>query len=303
MDNRFTTAVDKHLSERCKQWLANEESLFDQDYQFHAISGESKDKAIGKPYLLYHPENKKAVLLIHGLMAAPFEVKQWADSLFSQGYNVYAPRLTGHGTSVHDLAKRDKQEWIKAVERGYTILAECSDHIILAGFSTGAALALNMAIQHPDKFSALICISAPLKIKKFSAHFASPVNLWNAVLSQFNINKAKKEFVTNHADNPHINYLRCPVSSIVQIKSLMKDVRQNLASIDLPILVMHATHDPKVDVQSSKDIFRLIGSQDKIYHEIDFDLHGIINGEITEQVFSLVDQFLQKQVSVSQGIL
>jgi esterase/lipase len=286
--------ITKPLNECCKQSLAHEESLFDQDYRFHSIAGESKDKTIGKPYLLHHPKNKKGVLLIHGLMAAPFEVRLWADALYKQGYNVYAPRLTGHGTSVSDLATRSKLEWIQAVERGYKILAECSDGIILAGFSTGAALALNMAIKYPKRFSALICISAPLKLKKFSANFASPVNHWNKALNLLKISKVTKEYVTNHADNPHINYLHCPVSSIVEIKKLMKGVRKNLASITLPTLVMHATHDPKVDVQSSKDIYRLISSQNKTFHEIDFDQHGIINGDISKQVFSQVDLFLKK---------
>jgi len=307
MPNCLTSIVDKPLSnllsERCQRLLGAEESLFDQDYQNHAIVGESKDKSIGKPYLLHHHcsldskqqkgEKQKGILLIHGLMAAPFEVRQWADFLYAQGYNVYAPRLTGHGTSVIDLATRNKQEWIDAVQRGYNILTECSDEIILAGFSTGAALALDIAIKQPNNFSALISISAPLKIKKFSANFASPVNQWNRLLSGLNVSKAKKEFVTNHADNPHINYLRCPLSSIVQIKNLMKPVRQNLAKISMPALVMHATNDPKVDVQSSRDIYRLISSQDKTYHEIDFDLHGIINGDISKQVFSKVNSFLQ----------
>ena len=291
------------LSELCQRLLMAEEALFDQDYQQHAIVGESKDQSIGKPYLLHHHgsldskqkgEKQKGILLIHGLMAAPFEVRQWADFLYAQGYNVYAPRLTGHGTSVIDLATRNKQEWVDAVQRGYNILAECSDEIILAGFSTGAALALDIAIKQPNNFSALISISAPLKIKKFSANFASPINQWNRILNGLNVSKAKKEFVTNHADNPHINYLRCPVSSIVQIQKLMKPVRQNLAKISMPALIVHATNDPKVDVQSSRDIYRLIASQDKTYHEIDFDLHGIINGDISKQIFKQVDLFLQK---------
>ena len=296
--------MSEPLNELCQRLLANEELLFDQDYQQHAILGESKEQSIGKPYLLHNHsslnskqqkgEKQKGILLIHGLMAAPFEVRQWADFLYAQGYNVYAPRLTGHGTSVIDLATRNKQEWIDAVQRGYNILAECSDEIILAGFSTGAALALDIAIKQPSNFSALISISAPLKIKKFSANFASPINQWNRILNGLNVSKAKKEFVTNHADNPHINYLRCPVSSIVQIKSLMKPVRQNLAKISMPVLIIHATGDPKVDVQSSRDIYRLIASQHKTYHEIDFDLHGIINGDISAQVFKQVGFFLQK---------
>ena len=74
----------------------------------------------------------------------------------------------------------------------------------------------------------------------------------------------------------------------------MKPVRENLACISIPVLVMHATRDPKVDVQSSRDIYRLIASEDKTYHEIDFSLHGIINGDIAKQVFRQVDLFLQK---------
>jgi esterase/lipase len=284
---------DKALSKQCLQLSAHEESLFNQDYEYHAIVGESKDKTIGKPFLLHHPKHTKGILLIHGLMAAPFEVKLWADALFAQGYNVYAPRLSGHGTSVFDLATRNKLEWIQAAERGYNILAECSDEVIVAGFSTGAALALDLVIKYPNKFSAAICISAPLKLKKFTAHFASPVHYWNKIMALLKFNMARKEFVTNHADNPHINYLRCPVVSIVQIKRLMKGVRRDLAKIKLPMLVMHATHDPKVDVQSSKEIYKCIGSTNKTYYEIDFDQHGIINGDIAKTVFRQVEDFLQ----------
>lgn len=286
-------ACDKALSKQCLQLSAHEESLFNQDYEYHAIVGESKDKTIGKPFLLHHPKHTKGILLIHGLMAAPFEVKLWADALFAQGYNVYAPRLSGHGTSVFDLATRNKLEWIQAAERGYNILAECSDEVIVAGFSTGAALALDLVIKYPNKFSAAICISAPLKLKKFTAHFASPVHYWNKIMALLKFNMARKEFVTNHADNPHINYLRCPVVSIVQIKRLMKGVRRDLAKIKLPMLVMHATHDPKVDVQSSKEIYKCIGSTNKTYYEIDFDQHGIINGDIAKTVFRQVEDFLQ----------
>jgi esterase/lipase len=73
----------------------------------------------------------------------------------------------------------------------------------------------------------------------------------------------------------------------------MKGVRRDLAKIKLPMLVMHATHDPKVDVQSSKEIYKCIGSTNKTYYEIDFDQHGIINGDIAKTVFRQVEDFLQ----------
>ena len=292
---------------QCQVLLDAELALFNEEYDRHYLAGESKAKHIGQPFLLHQPYKNgavnKAVLLVHGLMAAPEEVRQWADYLFAQGYTVYAPRLAGHGTSAVDLSNRNMLEWVDSVQRGHEILKNCSDEITIAGFSTGAALTLHHAIQNPDAFNGLISISAPLKFKKFSAHFAKPVHYWNRLINVLRLPNPKKEYVTNHADNPHINYLRCPVSSIVQIQKLMKGIRGKLATVEMPSLMIHATGDPKVDVQSSQDIYDLIGSESKKYHEIDFDLHGIIRGDISGQVFAHVGDFLEELQSKGKNSL
>lgn len=293
------------LSDHCQRLLNNEQALFEKEYQQYFLEGETKPKKIGEPYLLHNPESTHGVLLIHGLMAAPEEVREWADFLFSKGYTVYAPRMAGHGTSADDLSRRKMQEWIDSVDRGHEILKACCQHITIAGFSTGGAVALHQVIKKPAAFEALISISAPLKFKKFSSHFAETVNNWNIALgfiehsplgNMINTRPLKKEFVTNHADNPHINYLRCPVNSIVQIKLMMKGVYSGLSSIKIPTLIIHANGDPKVDVQSGRDIFKRIKSENKQYQEIDFHLHGIVRGEITKKVFKEVGNFLSVNV-------
>ncbi len=101
-----------------------------------------------------------------------------------------------------------------------------------------------------------------------------------------------RQFVTNHADNPHINYLRCPVRSIAQIQRLMRQVYRGLGSIRIPSLIIHADGDPKVDVQSGRDIYRAIGASAKRYREIRFNQHGIVRGAIAQQVFAEVGAFL-----------
>lgn len=104
----------------------------------------------------------------------------------------------------------------------------------------------------------------------------------------------EKLYATNHADNPHINYLRCPISSVVQIQKLMKSVVVKLSSIDIPSLIMHGTDDPKVDVKSAKEIFKRISSPHKTYREVDHHLHGIIRGEVGLEVFKEVGLFLDE---------
>ena len=101
--------------------LALEQQLFEQEYAQHYLAGESKPREIGQPYLLQHPQAKTGVLLVHGLMAAPEEVREWAEFLHQKGLTVYAPRLAGHGTSCKDLSTRRYEDWLDSAERGHAI--------------------------------------------------------------------------------------------------------------------------------------------------------------------------------------
>ncbi len=134
------------------------------------------------------------MLLIHGLMAAPEEVREWADFLYSQGYTVYAPRLAGHGTSAVDLAHRSYDDWVESVNRGYAILKTCCDQVIVAGFSTGAGLALHQALTNPEAFAAVISISAPLRFKGISPCFAEILDQWNGFSRIMGIKHLRRDF-------------------------------------------------------------------------------------------------------------
>ncbi len=244
------------------------------------------------PFFLHAPQSDTGVLLIHGLMAAPAEVKEWADFLHAKGLNVYAPRLSGHGTSARDLSVRNYSDWLASVDRGHAIVKTCCKKIIVAGFSTGAGLALQSAILKPHDFEAVISVSAPLKFESFSSRFAELVHGFNLFCKSAGMSHLAREFVKNHADNPHINYLQCPVSAFVQVKKLMRKVRRSLPDIGIPALVIQAKNDPKVAPESGPAIFQRLGTDKKHFAWIDFNLHGIVRGEIANEVFKEVESFL-----------
>ncbi len=282
------------VSAECQQLMHQESLLFARDYKKHFLAGETKDRNIGEPYLLHQTATQRGVLLIHGLMAAPEEVREWADFLYSQGYTVYAPRLAGHGTSAVDLARRCYGNWVDSVNRGHAILKTCCEQIVVAGFSTGAGLALHQAITKPEAFAAVISISAPLKFKSISSSFAERLDQWNSLLRTLGITYLRRDFVANHPDNPHINYSRCPVHSIVQVKALMKKVYRKLPDLSMPALIIQANNDPKVSGRSGRRIYHRISSPDKTYRDINFHLHGIVRGEISRNVFAEVAAFLNR---------
>lgn len=280
------------LSDNCKDLLEKERLLFKKEYAENFLEWESKPREIGEPYLLHNPSSPFGVLLVHGLMAAPEEVRQWADFLYAKGYTVYAPRLAGHGTSATDLSARNFTEWTDSVERGHSILECCCRDIVVAGFSTGAGLALYQALHRPEAYRAVISISAPLKFSSVTSKFAELVNGWNRLLKRLGIKAGLKEFVPNHADNPEINYHRCPVHGIVQLKALMRNVYSALPGLSVPSLIIQASRDPKVDPRSGIKLFNRIPARDKHYREIDFNMHGIVRGEISRTVFAEVDAFM-----------
>ncbi|MFO7569384.1 MAG: alpha/beta fold hydrolase [Smithellaceae bacterium] len=275
---------------------AQESLLFEREYEEHYLTGETKPRSVGEPFLLHNPDSNRGVLLIHGLMAAPEEVRPWADFLYAHGYTVYGPRLAGHGTSAADLATRNHRDWTDSVNRGHTLLKTCCEQIIVAGFSTGGGLALYQAITKPKAYKAVISVNAPLKFKSLSAVFAEPFDRWNVFLRKKGIECLRRDFVVNHPDNPQINYHRCPVHSIVEVKALMQKVYEMLPSLSMPALIMQADHDPKVEGRSGKKIFDRIASADKTYHDIHFHLHGIVRGDIASHVFARVEAFLSRLV-------
>lgn len=266
---------------------------FDAAYRSYFIEGETKPRNIGEPFLLHNASSTRGVLLVHGLMAAPEEVREWANFLYSKGYTVYAPRLAGHGTSAQDLSSRRYSEWVESVDCGVAILKACCKKIVIGGFSTGAGLALYQAIQNPDAFDAVISISAPLKFKGRSAYFVELIHAWNRLVCRLGMNRLAKIYVRNHPDNPQINYHRCPIQGIVEVKALMKEVYNSLSLLGIPALIMQGKADPKVDGKSGKRIFQCIWGPDAYYREIDFHQHGVIRGAIALDVFDEVENFLK----------
>jgi esterase/lipase len=272
--------------------LATESALFLKEYEKKYCAGESKPPEIGMPFFLHAPGSDTGVLLIHGLMAAPEEVREWANFLHEKNLTVYAPRLSGHGTSSKDLSAYNYKDWLDSVDRGHVILKTCCKKIIVAGFSTGAGLALQSVILKPHDFEAVISVSAPFRFKRFSSRFAEALNGFNHLCNYLGMNNLAVDFMKNDADNPHINYLLCPVRSFVQVKKLMKNVRKSLPDIDIPALVIQAKNDPKVAPQSGPAILRLLGTDKKHFAWVNYNMHGIVRGEIGSEVFKEVELFL-----------
>jgi esterase/lipase len=266
---------------------------FQADYRHYRIEGESKPMEVGSPYLIKGRSGRPGVMLCHGYMAAPLEVRELALFLGRHGFWVYAPRLRGHGTSPQDLAERSYADWLQSAERGYALMHSICPRVVAGGFSTGAGLALHLAAR-VKTLAGVFAVSAPMRLRDFNARFAPAVDMWNRLMDKANRAGAKMEFVENRPENPHINYLRNPVSGVREIERLMDDLEPRLGAIEMPALVVQSSSDPVVDPRGSEKIFKRIGSRDKKYVLFNIDRHGILLGEGSGRVHQVICDFLRQ---------
>lgn len=279
------------------QFLELDKQLFEQEYDKYYIQGESKPKNIGAPFFLRRLLRNQGVILVHGYMAAPEEIRPLADYLYKNGYTVYGARLRGHGTAPEDLAVQSWEKWYHSVGRAYIVMKNSTKSFAICGFSTGAGIALLQAANKPGKFAGIISINGPVKLQDSSSKFSSIVVVWNKFLSKINANRGKMEFISNDPENPTINYSRNPVRGVYELEKLMKVVKGRLADIKAPTLVMQGSDDPVVNPVSGLEIFSKLGSENKQLIQINASHHGILRGKESDQVRTKVLEFLKEVLS------
>jgi esterase/lipase/1-acyl-sn-glycerol-3-phosphate acyltransferase len=277
-----------------RYFTTNAQREFESDYRRFYLEGESKPMSIGRPVLLRGRSRKVGVVLSHGYMAAPEEVRTLADYLSKKGYWVYTPRLKGHGTAPEDLARRSFQDWIYSLEEGYLLMRNLCRRVVLGGFSTGAALVLELASRTTgrDDVIGVFAVSTPLRLQYLTSRLVPMVDTWNKLMDKVHLGDAKREFVENQPENPHINYIRNPIAGVRELERLMAYLEPRLADVRVPALVVQSNRDPVVNPSGSKRVFELLGSEDKRYEVFNFQRHGILLGEGSERVHRIIGDFI-----------
>ena len=123
--------------------------------------GSYKDKKepckAARPFSIIHPEKSdKAVLCIHGYTGYPGEVVRPARDLYEAGFDIYAPRLPGHGTSGDDFSKVKYQDLISVPIKAAKDLLGRYKEVYVFGHSMGGGIAINLAVDHPETFTGAI---------------------------------------------------------------------------------------------------------------------------------------------------
>ncbi|MBI2433577.1 MAG: alpha/beta fold hydrolase, partial [Candidatus Hydrogenedentes bacterium] len=278
-------------------FLREDQQKFEADYTKFYEAGQSKGPEVGRPFLLKPLRIKAGIVLSHGYLAAPLEVRRLAEYFYERGYAVYGVRLAGHGTSPTDLAQVHWEEWYESLNRGYAVIKSLTDNIILGGFSTGGCLALIAAARKGFKAQAVFSICAPLHVRNYSIRLAPSIVSLNTLLKRLGRNREDWEYVENLPENRHINYFRNPMTGVRELINCMGAMETALPEVKIPTLILQGSQDPVVNPISAQLIFDRVGSKHKELTIFERDRHGVVNGEGREDVFERIYQWLQRAPS------
>lgn len=291
-------SYEQIMTEVRDQMLEKVNIDYSNDYNQYFIEEESKAKRVGRPIFLHDGiknECGTSILLIHGYMAAPREMKDFAHYLHEKGFTVYVPRLKGHGTAPEDLAATSYRRWIESVEEGYIILKHSCEKLVIGGFSTGAGLALDLASRIPEA-KAVFAVAPPMRLQDLGSYFVPAVNAWNSMIKKIRLDGMAKEFIKNNPENPYINYVRNPISGIHQLEKLMERLEPRLQDVKIPALVVQSRKDPVVNPSGTLKLFEKVGSETKEYYIFDYGRHGILLGEGVERIYQAIENFVRQYI-------
>lgn len=201
---------------------------------------------------------RPGALLIHGFPGTPAELHPLGKSLHQAGWTVHGPLLPGFGTQIETLFERHYFEWINAVQKAIMELQRDHNPVLLVGYSAGAALALQVAANHPP--AGLVLLAPFWQVatgwQKIAGILLRPFFRQIRPFKKADFSDPKMRHGVNNLlpdvdlDDPAVQQalreLSVPVKIFEQLHQVGQGAFQSASKIAVPTLVIQGTQDETV---------------------------------------------------------
>jgi alpha-beta hydrolase superfamily lysophospholipase len=206
-----------------------------------------------------------AIVYLHGFSASRGELapvpERLADSL---GANLFSTRLAAHGLADGEgFATVTPQQWVDDAREALAVGRRIGDRVVVLGMSTGALLALQLALESDDSAvpAALILVSpnhAPADPRARLA--AGALGPWITRLVVGEYRRFAADFPAHDqfwTRRYHSRGLSALMDLVVYARSL------DLSAVTVPVLTLYTRHDRVVRVDLVRSRHEELGSVDK----------------------------------------
>ena len=268
------------FDDECLEWAWDREAF---SRERHAeLNAKETATEPGGPFLCL-PENMPAplgVVAVHGFLASPAEMHGLGLRLDTHDLPVIGVRLKGHGTSPWDLRERSYEDWLESVRRGYAIMSGLARRVCVIGFSSGGALALLLAAEHPGRLAGVVAVNVPLYFRNPNMKFVPLVHRANRLVQWVSSFEGVVPFRPNKSEHPHINYHHMPVHGLYELTRMVDALEKGLPGIDCPVHLLQADRDPVVVPESVDRIAEGLERTEPVIRMVGAARHGIVNEDL-----------------------
>lgn len=241
------------------------------------------------------------LVLAHGYAEHLGRYRAVAKVFTDAGYAVHALDHRGHGKSggtravIDSFANADADidQLVDRVRResGFA-------RIKLVGHSMGGSLALNYALNHPEKLSGLV-LSGPAiggGLPKLQALLLSLISRIAPALGMIQLDaeavSRDPQVVADYKADPLVFLGKVPARTAREMMHAISTYPARVGSMQLPCLLMHGSADNLVLAKDAQPVFDAIASPDKTVRIFDGLYHEIFNEPERLEVLGIVKDWL-----------
>jgi carboxylesterase len=208
-----------------------------------------------EPFGFEGEESETGVVLIHGFTGSPQGLRPWGEHLAAQGWTVIAPRLPGHGTSPKDLAATNGDDWYGEAEMALVGLSERCSSVFLCALSMGGTIALDLAARQSERVAGLVVVNGSVYSDDPRARFAPLLG---------KLPFSVKGIGSDIADpsQKELCYERVPLRAAAALLAYQNAVRDRLANVKAPLLLLCSRQDHVVPIGNTPYIAEHVSSTD-----------------------------------------
>jgi alpha-beta hydrolase superfamily lysophospholipase len=253
-----------------------------------------------------------SVVIVHGVGEHSGRYAHVAERLVAAGCAVHALDLRGHGHSEGRRAVIDRfSNAVNDIDLLVDRVAARNNGrpLFMVGHSMGGALALNYALEHADKLSGVVLSApavaldgAPWLVRQSSKLLSAVAPNMGAIAVDPKLVSRDPTVVNDYVADPLNWHGRLPVRTVAELVAFAEKLPKRLATLHLPILLMHGGEDKLAGVSGSWMVHNGVSSSDKrvlvyegLYHEIFNELQ-----EDRKRVLDDLAKWIERHINVNK---
>lgn len=242
-------------------------------------------------------EPKAMLAFSHGQAEHSGRYAHLGAALAKAGYGLYMADLRGHGKSPgqrgHIMRWEEYQSDLEAMRRGAHQMAPAAKQF-MGGHSLGGLIVLNAALENPPDCAGVIASAPALRLA-----FVPPA--WKVTLGRLLAGLVPTLTMSNELDASGLSHDPAVVQAYVndplvhgkvtarfftEFVKAQAHTLQHAEDVRLPLLILHGSADPLVDVSASREFYERAASADKTLKIYEGLYHEAFNEPQKEQVFA-----------------